>query len=282
MLSERENKPLDYLMIGHLTIDRTPGGASLGGTALYSALTARAMGMDVAILTSWGEELDFSILQDIDLVNIRTSKSTTFENISTESGRLQRIFRTASSINPDQIPPEWKTAKIVHLGPVAQEISYGVIDEFNSSFIAVTPQGWMRDWDQDGWVKRAGWQQFGEVLPRVEAAVISMEDVGGDENILAEMASICPALAVTEGAEGVRMYWNGDVRRFKPPNVESVDTTGAGDIFAAALFCRLYATRDPWGAARFATNLAAYSVTRTGILSIPTESEIKKSMVEIL
>jgi sugar/nucleoside kinase (ribokinase family) len=78
------------------------------------------------------------------------------------------------------------------------------------------------------------------------------------------------------------MYWNGDVRRFRPQEVDSVDTVGAGDIFAAALFTRMVATRDPWGAARFATNLAAYSVTRTGVLSIPTESEIKSSLVEVL
>jgi sugar/nucleoside kinase (ribokinase family) len=282
MVGERDYKPLDYLMIGHLTIDRTPMGDTLGGTALYSALTARALGLNAAILTSYGQELNLNILGDIPLENIKTGRSTTFENISTESGRSQRIFHTASKINPDQVPDKWQKAQIVHLGPVAQEIDYGVIDYFSSSFIGLTPQGWMRQWDQDGWVTSAGWPQFGEVLAKVDAAVISMEDIGADESILAEMVSICPALAVTEGAEGVRMYWNGDVRRFRPQEVDSVDTVGAGDIFAAALFTRMVATRDPWGAARFATNLAAYSVTRTGVLSIPTESEIKSSLVEVL
>ncbi len=282
MTSEFDHNTLDYLMVGHLTIDRIPGGNTLGGTALYSALTARALGLTVAILTSWGEELDFGILNKFELKNIKTSRSTTFENISTDSGRLQRIYHAASKITPDQIPGDWRMAKIVHLGPVAQEIEYGVIEKFNSSFIAATPQGWMREWDQDGWVSRGDWGGFGDILPKIDAVVISVEDVGGDEGILAEMASICPALAVTEGAQGVRMYWNGDVRRFKPPEVEALDTVGAGDIFASALFCRMFATRDPWEAARFATSLAAYSVTRRGILSIPTESEIKASMVEVL
>lgn len=282
MTSEFDHNALDYLMIGHLTIDRTPEGDTLGGTALYSALTARALGHTVAILTSWGEELDFGILQEFELKNIKTSRSTTFENISTDSGRLQRLYHTASKINPDHIPADWRMAKIVHLGPVAQEIEYAVIEKFDSSFIAATPQGWMREWGQDGWVSKGEWKGFRDILLKIDAVVISVEDVGGDEGILAEMASICPALAVTEGAQGVRMYWNGDVRRFKPPAVEVFDTVGAGDIFATALFSRMLATRNPWEAARFATSLAAYSVTRRGVLSVPTQSEIKASLVEVL
>jgi sugar/nucleoside kinase (ribokinase family) len=97
------------------------------------------------------------------------------------------------------------------------------------------------------------------------------------------MALSSRILAVTEGAEGTRLYWNGDVRRFRSPAIaEVMDTTGAGDIFAAAFFVRLYTTRDPWEAARFATQLASLSVTRSGLDSIPTLEEIEESMVEVL
>ena len=61
-----------------------------------------------------------------------------------------------------------------------------------------------------------------------------------------------------------------------------VDATGAGDIFAAAFFYRLYATRDPWAAARFATHLASFSVTRPGLDGIPTRDEIQTCLVEVL
>jgi sugar/nucleoside kinase (ribokinase family) len=61
-----------------------------------------------------------------------------------------------------------------------------------------------------------------------------------------------------------------------------VDATGAGDIFAAAFFTRLYLTRDPWEAARFATQLAAYSVMRVGLEGIPTPEEIQACRVEVL
>ena len=39
---------------------------------------------------------------------------------------------------------------------------------------------------------------------------------------------------------------------------------------------------DPWEAARFATQLSARSVTRSGLAAIPTEDEINNCMVEVL
>lgn len=119
------------------------------------------------------------------------------------------------------------------------------------------------------------------MLERAGATVISIEDVGGDENRIEEMAASSRVLAVTEAQHGSRLYWNGDVRRFKAPEVAEVDATGAGDIFAASFFIRLFTTRDPWEAARFATQLAAISVTRPGLSGIPTPDEIQASMVEV-
>jgi sugar/nucleoside kinase (ribokinase family) len=112
--------------------------------------------------------------------------------------------------------------------------------------------------------------------------VISLEDVGGDQEQVEFFAHHTRLLAVTEAASGSVLYWNGDRRRFRAPRVQEVDPTGAGDIFAAAFFVRLYTTRDPWEAARFATQFAAYSVTRPGLEGIPTEREIQACSTEVL
>ena len=56
-------EPVDYLMIGHLTLDAANGGPSLGGTAAYSALTAQALGLRVGIVTAWGGEISLSASQ---------------------------------------------------------------------------------------------------------------------------------------------------------------------------------------------------------------------------
>jgi hypothetical protein len=281
MLEIEKLEAIDYLVIGHLTVDQTPQGARLGGTAVYAALTAKALGMRVGVVSSWGMEIPGEALQNIPLVNFPSDVSTTFENVYTAHGRVQYLRNNAPGLDYYLVPEKWRSANIVHLGPVAQEVEPGLVRNFPESFIGVTPQGWMRAWQGDGRVYPTEWPEASFVLQRADAAVISIDDVGGDESRIDEMAASCKVLAVTEAAEGARLFWNGDVRRFRPPIVREVDPTGSGDIFAAAFFTRLYMTRDPWEAARFATALSAFSVTRPGLEAIPTPEEINACMVEV-
>ena len=274
-------EPVDYLAIGHLTIDLTPNGPRIGGTAAYSALTARALGLRVGIVTSWGEELPLGPLAGIPIVSFPTEKSTTFENIETNQGRIQYLYHVAPSLHLNLIPDSWHNAPIVHLAPIAQEVDPSLVRYFPSALIGVTPQGWLRTWDIANRVSITEWPEASFVLQRAGAAVISINDIAQDEAQVEEMASACRILAVTESAHGARLYWNGDIRRFRPPEVAEIDSTGAGDIFAACFFARLYTTRDPWEAARFATQLSALSVTRGGTNGIPTQQEIQDCMIEV-
>jgi sugar/nucleoside kinase (ribokinase family) len=281
MLQLTHLEPIDYLVIGHLTCDITPAGYRLGGTAAYSALTARSLGLRVGVVSAWGGEIPLTELGTIPVISYPAEKSTTFKNVVTSHGREQTILNVAPSLDLHLIPEPWRSAPIVHLGPVAQEVEPGLVRNFPSALIGVTPQGWMRTWDKAGKVTSAEWPEAAFVLERAGAAVISIEDVAGDEERVEEMAASSRILAVTEAHQGARLYWNGDVRRFRPPELKEVDATGAGDIFAAAFFARLYTTRDPWEAARFATLLSAQSISRIGLDSIPTQLEIQESLVEV-
>lgn len=274
-------EPVDYLLIGHLTVDETPEGPRLGGTVTYSARMAQALGLRVGIVTSWGAELSLDPLNGIPVASFPTDRSTTFENIYTPNGRIQYLRHAAPALDYYQIPEPWRQASIVHLGPVAQEVEPGLVRNFPSALIGVTPQGWLRSWGEDGRVYKSEWPEASFVLQRSGAAVLSIEDLENDENRIDEMAALCRVLAVTEGSLGARLFWNGDVRRFRPPQVNVIDATGAGDIFAACFFARLYTTRDPWEAARFATQLSAISVTRPSLAGIPTSDEIEACMVEV-
>lgn len=272
---------VDYLVVGHLACDLTPEGSRLGGTVAYSALTASALGFRAGIVTSWGSELPLGPLSHIPIINHPSERSTTFENIYTPDGRVQTILYVAQNLDYFLVPDPWCNAPIVHLGPLAQEVEPTLVRRFPNSLIGITAQGWLRDWDGKGNVYPTEWPEAAFVLEKVGAAVISVEDVNGDDSRIEEMATYCQVLAVTEGSKGVCLYWNGDVRRFPTPEVTIVDSTGAGDIFATALFSRLYTTHDPWEAARFATQLTSYSVTRTGLEGIPTQEEIQACMVEV-
>jgi hypothetical protein len=282
MFSLAPLEPIDYLVIGHLTRDLTPAGPRLGGTATFSALTAHALGLRVGIVTSWGAELSLEPLRGIPVVSYPAEASTTFENLYTGLSRKQVVHSVAPWLDFFMVPEPWRSAPIVHLGPVAQEVTPDLVRHFPTSLIGLTPQGWLRSWDEQGHVFPSEWPEASFMLEQAGATVISNEDVNYQEERIEEMAATSRILAVTEAGDGARVYWNGDVRRFRAPVVPSVDPTGAGDIFAAAFFTRLYTTRDPWEAGRFATQIASISVTRFYLDSVPTPAEIHDVTLEVL
>jgi sugar/nucleoside kinase (ribokinase family) len=276
-------QPVDYLVIGHLVCDLLPTQEKrLGGTVAYSALTAHALGLRVGVVTVFGEELPLNFPPGIQVWNTATARSTTFENLYTPQGRVQFVHHVAPDITLAHVPEIWRRAPIVHVGPVAQEAKSLVEVPWSGSILGLTPQGWMRAWDEQGRVQAVPWAEAEKMLPKAGAVVLSVEDVGGDEGEIERLSALTPVLAVTEGASGARVYWHGDSRRFSVPVQEEVDATGAGDIFAAAFFWRLYVTRDPWAAGRFAAHLASFSVTRVGLAGVPTREEIQSCLVEVL
>lgn len=275
-------EPVEYLAIGHAAHDLTANGPRLGGTVAYSALTARALGLKAGIVTAVGKETPLDALNGIPVVSIETPNSAIFENIYTRTGRVQYLRAQAARIGFDFVPEAWRNTAIIHLGPIANEMDAVLPEDFSPAFLGVTPQGWMRTWDAEGRVSRGEWANSESVLQKANAVVISREDVNGDHELIEQMAHQTRMLVVTEGAEGCVLHWNGDRRRFRTLEVNEVDATGAGDILAAAFFIRLFNTRDPWEAARFATLVASYSVTRVGLDGIPTLAEIEDCKMEVL
>ena len=72
-------------------------------------------------------------------------------------------------------------------------------------------------------------------------------------------------VAVSLGAEGAVLYRNGaEIARATPPNVQVVDTVGAGDTFAAALTVALIEDKAPQDALAFAVTAGALACTRPG------------------
>lgn len=282
MLNPVSPEPVDYLVMGHVAHDLTPQGPRLGGTVAYSALTARALGLRVGIVTSSGAETSLEALNGIRVISQDSPQSTTFENIYTVHGRIQYVRAHATRIDFKAAPESWRRASIIHLGPIANEMDSVLPESFSPTLLGITPQGWMRQWDAENRVSSREWTDAGPALAAAGAVVISREDVGGDDELIEQMAHQTSVLAVTESAAGSVLYWHGDRRRFRAPEVPEVDATGAGDIFAAAFFIRLYKTRDPWEAARFATLLASHSVTRVGLEGIPSSREIEESLMEVL
>ena len=283
MLSLKPIEKVDYFVIGHFSKDLKPEGSQLGGTAAYAALTARALGLRVGILSSFNEkDISLKALEDIPIIVIPSKETTTFSNLERTTGRQQILHQHAEKIDFEKVPEIWRRSTIIHLAPIAQEMAFQLPAGFSPALLGLTPQGWLRGWDAEGRVSPRKWSQAEASLNQASAAVLSIEDIEDDEELIEEFSLASRVLALTEANEGARLYWNHDLRRFPAPQKKMVDTTGAGDIFAAAFFVRLHSTRDPWEAARFATCLASQSITRQGLESIPTQEEIQTCQMEVL
>ena len=83
-------------------------------------------------------------------------------------------------------------------------------------------------------------------------------------------------IATTFGAAGAVLSKDGqDLARTKPPRVDAVDTTAAGDTFTAALTVALVEGQNPEDALQFACAAGAAAATRLGAQpSLPTREEV--------
>jgi len=82
-------------------------------------------------------------------------------------------------------------------------------------------------------------------------------------------------LAVTYGARGAVLKRNGlEVASAQPPQVEVIDTTGAGDAFTAALVVGMVSGMPPASALQRACLAGALTATRAGAQSSPLLAEL--------
>ncbi len=271
----------DYVVVGHVTRDLvTGGGYRIGGTVTFAAMTARALGYSVGVLTSAGDDLRLAAsLDGIALEIVPAAASTTFENIYHDGHRRQFVRALAAPLLPEHVPAAWRAARTVHLGPLVQEIGPEMADVFPAAtFIGVTPQGWLRRWDEAGQVGPQRWDAAARILQRADAMVLSLEDVGGDQLELERYLRLARLSAVTRSWQGAALHLGGAPVLFPAYNVPEVDPTGAGDVFAAAFFIRLSETGEPEEAARFANAAASFSIQGEGYSAIAGRQAVEERL----
>lgn len=278
----------DFLAIGHVTRDLAPDGSwRLGGAVTYAALTAIRLGLRAAIVTSAPPDalaaLDV-VLPDIPLSVVPSDDATTFENIYSPVGREQFLRGRAAPLTRSAVPDAWGDASIVLLGPVAQEIDASIIPAFPRSLVGAAFQGWLRQWDDDGFVTPTPLANANLMRP-MRALILSREDfipvhvseverqrlVSQADATIRGIAQVVPLVVVTCGAQGAILWERGvESGLFPGYPAREVDPTGAGDVFAAAFLCALRETGDAAGAIDFANRVAACAVEAVGGEGIPT------------
>ncbi len=269
----------DFVVVGHAVRDIVPGGWRLGGTVTFAAVQAHRLGLSVGILTRTAGDLDCAgDLPFAQVVDLPSAVTTVFENVYTDGKRRQRVRAVADVIAHEDVPAEWRDAKIVLLGPVLGELEPHFARAFGRATLrGVSAQGWLRAVDAGGVVRHTAWA--GEPFwTECDALFLSDEDLVDGGAQLERWTAAVPVVAMTESWRGARVYAGGGWRRIDAFPEEEVDPTGAGDTFATAFLIRLHETGNVDEATRFGAAAASLSVGGIGAAAMPTRAEVEERL----
>ncbi len=266
-----------YLLVGTVTKDLLPDNSfTIGGTIAYAGAVVKNLGWRPIIITAAAPDFrppDY--LADADWRVLPSPATTTFRNEYTPQDRQQTIGPIARSINAADVPPDCRQTTLVHLCPLAQDVKSPVTTVFNNSLLVATLQGWLRQWNGQGLVSLGGWQAVVKILPKLQAAVISIKDIEDNWDFAKKWASFLPTLIVTQSQDGCVIFHRGQKITVPARPARQVDPTGAGDVFAAAFFIRFYETGQMWQSAYFANVTASMSIELPGPEGVPDLAEIE-------
>lgn len=262
--------------MGHLTEDLTPGGPRLGGAAAFAGLVAHRFGVPAAILTAVDAAFPYlDALAGIACDRIHSPNRTRFRNRYRADGSREQTILSRAAVIPEseirravaELPP----GSAVLYVPVADELGgKGALSRprGRGALAGAAPQGLIRRWD-------AGGQVSTHWAARALGRLAGLDFLSLSETELPEgMGLPVPLVAVTRGRHGAMLRRPGlpAARIPASPGVE-VDPTGAGDVFAAALFIGLWNGAPAEDAARLAAAAAAISIESPGTEGIPTLEE---------
>ena len=266
---------VEFVAVGHVTLDETSRGTRPGGAAYYAAVTARRLGLRVGLLTSFGPDFPReSLPPEIAVVNVPSERTTAFR---IRAGRIGQGGRTrelavlgrAADLEAAMLPEEWRNATLGALAPVTGEVDPGFAGAFPETSLVTLPQGWMRQRGRGGILLPQPWEDADLVLPHVQAVVVSLEDIEPFEKEALEWFQQVPVGAVTRGRDGAILFVNGERYGVEADAAVERDAIGAGDVFGTALLIAYHREGNAWDAAAAAACCAAASVEAEGVAGIP-------------
>lgn len=281
----------------HIVLDtiKTEGDTvqSLGGPACYCGVTARQFGFDVELATKVGSDFPDdarNILRDNKITlrdrNIASGSTTRFTlEPEGESRRLSLTSRCEPVKEQDIM--EMKVDCWI-ASPVLDEIPPPVLEAIKKNkgkknFVMLDPQGYMRNVGADSRIT---------LKDRLDIDLAGITAIKADGQ---ELVALTGGLKGVEGMKALKAmgiehvvttehrvvhmlhkdmhYW------IKLHDIDTPDTTGAGDILAAAFTCAWIKEKDALWALCFGAGAlrAALESGETGLVKMPTMSKIESS-----
>ena len=259
---------VDRLPVAGETVTNAELSRFPGGKGANQALAAQRLGAEVTLIACIGNDAAaddaLALLRDggVDL-----NKCVSVENVPTGTaliavaacGENQIVVAPGANrqLTPDMLQLPVADALICQLEVPTDTVAKAA-DEFDGFFCVNLAPAMHVDVS---------------VLQRADLVVVNESEAAWYGDSLSACSGM---IATTFGAAGAVLSKDGqDLARTKPPRVDAVDTTAAGDTFTAALTVALVEGQSPEDALKFACAAGAAAATKLGAQpSLPVRGEI--------
>lgn len=277
----------DLVTVGHFAIDTvvspkiTEPRTTLGGPPTYVSVAAAKLGARVSVISKVGDDFSDEYLTWLQNNNVDLSGLKRVSNASTTRYVLEynknwerklRLEAKAPPISPIDIPSSLRCA-IVHVAPIANEISRGVVAKLRKSakVLSLDAQGFVRSFDEKGNVVLKRWREP-EMLARVDifkSTTREIQAVTGARDFRSAMKQIgdygIQIVVLTRGMKGSTLLF--DKQFYNIPACKSktvMDPTGAGDAYIGAFLAEYLRAKDVLWCASVGSAAASFVVEGVG------------------
>jgi len=293
----------DLVTVGHFTIDQifspkiATSKLTLGGSPTYVSLAARKLGAKVSVISKVGGDFPNRYVKwlkanGVDLSGLKRVKeaSTTRFLLKYEKQTRQlQLKNQAPPVYPEDVPNSLQ-AKAIHVAPIANELSQGVIDKLRglTAILSLDPQGFVRKFDEQGNVRLGKWEDPW-ILQKIDIYKSSLDEIKAVTGLADFRRAVqkiheygAKIIVVTKGMKGSTLFFDEELHEIpacKPKVVQ--DVTGAGDVFIGAFLAEYVQGKDPVWCACVGSASASFIVEGVGPAVFGEKEETYKRAIRI-
>ena len=258
------------LVVGNPSLDQIDNVyCGAGGPVSYIANILCSYGHNVTMYSSFAEDFPIESLNPkINLIKNISNNTTKFILSYKNNLREFKIPSEATKLDLAKLYKSIDKYDVVFLAPIFQEIDINQVDQLvnsNKKYFVGVPQGWIRIRDNKKILINFRLLKF---LPKLEIIFFSEEEIKSSNLKINDIKNLAKILVITRGHIGSTIYYQEQSFNFSSYRVNSIDTTGAGDIYAAVFTMTFFSTKELIYSANLASKIASESTKYWGMKGI--------------
>ena len=242
---------------------------------LYAVRALEALGIHTCVLASGPSDSGPGPLDLHERTFVARAASLRFaHDMSGEERRLRVLSKPDRPLSASDLPDPWRGTDALILGPLLpDDLDVASFTAMSVPRIALLAQGLQRRVAADGVVSLLD-EPSAALLSACDShtsVFLSREEVARwPAGAVEDLAAACARVVVTRGAAGADVYRPGvEPLHIAAVPATPVDTTGAGDAFAASFTAALACGASDEQAGALAARVAAATVEHVGPVRLP-------------